>query len=107
MERHEQIEKSVLGTMLAENYLLVDSGVRLDFFSSHIHKNIFRCMQDLLSKKRPVDFVTLLTMMEPSSGGANYLSELTNYQSPTKLDSYVAILLETWKIEKENTCSSE
>ena len=82
MERHEQIEKSVLGTMLAENYLIVDSGVQLDFFISHIHKNIFQCMQDLLAKKRPVDFVTLLTMMEPTAlGGANYLAELTNFAS--------------------------
>ena len=103
MKRHEQIEKSVLGTMLAENYLIVDSGVRLDFFTGHIHKNIFQCMLDLLVKKRPVDFVTLLTMMEPAAlGGANYVAELTNFQSPTKFDSYVAILLGTWKNREKN-----
>ena len=51
MESYEQIEKSVLGTMLAENYLIVDSGVQLDFFIGHIHKNIFKCMQDLVAKK--------------------------------------------------------
>ncbi|MDS9473205.1 DnaB-like helicase N-terminal domain-containing protein [Sporosarcina pasteurii] len=45
-ERSEQIEKSVLGTMLAENYLITDSEVKIDFFISHIHKNIFSCMQD-------------------------------------------------------------
>ena len=67
MKRHEQIEKSVLGTMFAENYLIVDSGVIQDFFISQIHKNIFGCMQVLLAKKRPVDYVTLLTMMEPSA----------------------------------------
>ena len=66
MERHEQIEKSVLGTMLAENYLIVDSEVKQDYFISHIHKNIFSCMQALLAKRRPVDYVTLLTMMEPT-----------------------------------------
>ena len=65
MERHEQIEKSVLGSMLAEPYLIVDGEVKLDFFISQIHKNIFGCMQALLAKQRPVDYVTLLTMMEP------------------------------------------
>ncbi|WP_338655257.1 DnaB-like helicase N-terminal domain-containing protein [Sporosarcina psychrophila] len=51
MTCHEQIEKSVLGTMLAENYLIVDSDVVQDFFISQIHKNIFGCMQALLAKK--------------------------------------------------------
>ena len=45
MTCHEQIEKSVLGMMLAENYLIVNSDVKPDFFISHIHKNIFGCMQ--------------------------------------------------------------
>ena len=103
MEGYEQIEKSVLGTMLVENYLIVDSGVHLDFFIGHIHKNIFKCMQDLVAKKRPVDYVTLLTMMEPTAlGGANYVAELTNFASPTKFDSYVAIMLETWKNRDKN-----
>ena len=37
MTCHEQIEKSVLGTMLAENYLIVDSGVKQDFFISQTY----------------------------------------------------------------------
>ncbi|WP_438315418.1 replicative DNA helicase [Sporosarcina sp. FA9] len=103
MERHKQMEKSILGTMMAENYLIVDSGVKLDFFISHVHKNIFQCMQDLLAKKRPVDFVTVLTMMEPTAlGGANYVSELTNFARPTKFDSYIAILLDRWKNREKN-----
>ena len=103
IERHEQIEKSVLGTMLAENYLIVDSEVTHDYFISHVHRNIYRCMLDLLIKKRPVDFVTLLTMMDPTAlGGANYLAELTNYASPTKFNSYVEILLDKWKNREKN-----
>ncbi|MCZ2260790.1 replicative DNA helicase [Sporosarcina sp. G11-34] len=103
MARHEQIEKSVLGTMLAENYLIADSGVMRDFFISHVHKNIFQCMQDLFAAKRPVDFVTVLTMMDPTAlGGANYLAELTNFASPTKFDGYVEMLLGTWKNREKN-----
>lgn len=103
MERHEQIEKSVLGSMLAENYLLVDSEVEQDFFISQIHKNIFDCMQALLAKRRPVDYVTLLTMREPVAlGGANYLAELTNFASPTKFDRYVDMMREAWKHREKN-----
>ncbi|MHA6260595.1 replicative DNA helicase [Sporosarcina sp. CAU 1771] len=103
MTSHEQIEKSVLGTMLAENYLIVDSGVQLDYFLGQIHKNIFTCMQGLIAKKRPVDYVTLLTMMEPAAlGGANYVAELTNFSNPTKFDSYVEMLLGSWKNREKN-----
>lgn len=96
--RSEQIEKSILGTMLAENYLINDSDVKADFFVSQIHKNIFSCMQDLTMKSRPVDYVTLLTMMEPAElGGANYLADLTSFARPTKFDGYAEILLGDWK----------
>lgn len=99
----EQIEKSVLGTMLEENYLIVDSAMTVGFFSRPIHKNIYQCMQDLVAKKRPVDYVTILTMMEPTAlGGANYVAELTNFASPTKFDQYVEMLLGAWKDRAKN-----
>lgn len=60
-------------------------------------------MQDLVLKSRPVDYVTLLTMMEPAElGGANYLAELNSFSSPTKFDSYVDVLLEAWKESEKN-----
>lgn len=103
MAGHEQIEKSVLGSMLAENYLIVDSDMKQNFFISHIHKNIFGCMQALLAKRLPVDYVTLLTMMEPAAlGGANYLAELENFASPTKFDRYVEMIREAWKNREKN-----
>ena len=44
------------------------------------------------------DTVGEALMMKPTTlGGANYLVELTNFESPTKFDSYVAILLMTWE----------
>ena len=102
-ERHAQVERTVLGTMLAENYLIADSGVKPDYFMSHTHKNIFSCMQALLAKSRPVDYVTLLTMMEPAAlGGANYLVELTNVARPTKFDDYVEVMREGWKNQEKN-----
>lgn len=76
MTGHEQIEKSVLGTMLGENYLVFDSDVKQDFFIRQIRKNIFDCMQPLLAKKRPVDNVTLLMMEPVLLSVAYYLAEL-------------------------------
>lgn len=94
----EQIEKSVLGTMLKENYLIGNGGVKKEFFMSQIHQNIFSCMQTLAQSNRPVDYVTLLTMMNPAElGGANYLAELSAYAAATKFDSYVEVMLEGWK----------
>ena len=37
MACQEQIEKSVLGTILAENYLMIDSKVKYYFFISQIY----------------------------------------------------------------------
>lgn len=89
--------------MLAENYLISDSEVIIDFFEGHVHKNIFKCMQDLTVKGRPVDYVTLLTMMEPAAlGGANYLADLSSFASPVKFDSYVELLLNGWKEREKN-----
>jgi replicative DNA helicase len=102
-DRLKQIERSVLGTMINESYLIVDSDVQSDFFISQIHKNIFTCMQNLVAKQRSVDYVTLLTMMEPSAlGGVNFVAELADYASATKFNDYVEILLETWKNREKN-----
>lgn len=101
--RTEQIEKSILGTMMTENYLIRDSGIRIDFFVSQIHKHIFQCMQALVASNRPVDYVTILTMMDPSAlGGANYLADLTSFTNPTKFDGYVDVMLEAWKNREKN-----
>ncbi|KXH86952.1 DnaB-like helicase C-terminal domain-containing protein [Sporosarcina sp. HYO08] len=103
MRRFEQTEKSVLGTMLAEQYLIADSGVKQDFFINQIHKNIFSCMQALLAKKRPLDYVMLLTMMEPAAlGGVNYVAELEKYANPVKFDHYVDMMREAWKKREKN-----
>lgn len=97
-----QIEKAVLGTMLAENYLIGEGGVRTDYFTSHIHKSIFEIMQTLIAKNAPVDDVTLLTMREPAAlGGANYVMELKNYVRPTHFGKHVAVMREGWKAREK------
>lgn len=103
METYLQMEKAVLATMLSESYLLTDSGVRKDYFTSRVHQNIFTCMEKQIAKNRPVDDVTLLTMMDPEGlGGANYVMDLKNYVRPAKFPKYVEVIREGWK-EREKT----
>ena len=98
MTNFENAEKSLLGTMLQENYLISDSGVQLDFFTSAIHKSIFSCMQQLVASNRPVDYITIMTLKEPTElGGANYLSELPNFANATRFDQYKELVAENWK----------
>ena len=98
MTNFENAEKSLLGTMLNENYLISDSGIRTDFFVSTIHKNIFTCMQQLNTENKPVDYITIMTMKEPAElGGANYLSELSNFANSTRFDQYKELVTANWK----------
>lgn len=94
----ELAEKSILGTMLRENYLISDSDIQEVFFSTQVHKNIFGAMKELTSNNRPVDYITILTMREPGElGGANYLAELNNFANLVRFDEYREIIVTGWK----------
>lgn len=94
----ELAEKSLLGTMLKENYLIADSGLSTEHFTTQIHKNIFSCMQELVTTNRAADYITLLTLREPSEiGGANYLADLGNFVHPIKFDQYREIVVAQWQ----------
>lgn len=94
----ELAEKSILGSMLAENYLVLDSTVKLEHFTSTQHQVIFSAMQELARANKSVDYITLLSVREPLElGGANYIVELKNYANPTKFNEYADILFEHWQ----------
>ncbi|WP_432702951.1 replicative DNA helicase [Lysinibacillus sphaericus] len=94
----ELAEKSLLGTMLHENYLIADSNLEAAHFISQVHQNIFTSMLQLVSERKAVDYITLLTTREPIElGGANYLAELGSYASATKFEEYETIVLENWR----------
>jgi len=98
----ELAEKSILGTMLKENYLIADSGIHEEYFNSQIHKNIFLGMQELVSADKPADYITLLTVKEPSElGGANYLLDLINFENAVKFEQYQTILSDHWREQKK------
>lgn len=94
----ELAEKCLLGTMLHENYLIADSNIEAAHFISQVHQNIFTSMLQLVSERKAVDYITLLTTREPIElGGANYLAELGSFASATKFEEYETIVLENWR----------
>lgn len=94
----ELAEKAILGTMLAENYLITDSEVKQEHFTVHAHKAIFSGMLELMHAGKSVDYITLLTIREPVEiGGANYLVELQNFANPIKFNQYAEILIADWQ----------
>lgn len=94
----ELAEKSLLGTMLHENYLIADSNLEAAHFISQVHQNIFTSMLQLVSECKAIDYITLLTTKEPIElGGANYLAELGSFASATKFEEYETIVLENWR----------
>lgn len=94
----ELVEKSILGTMMLENYLVLDSGIQESFFETQLHKCIYLSMKGLANDGRSIDFITILTTREPAElGGANYVSELRNFANPDRFDEYKEILITKWK----------
>ncbi|MEK3955337.1 replicative DNA helicase [Psychrobacillus sp. FSL K6-1464] len=99
----ELAEKSILGTMLKENYLIADSGIQAEYFNTQIHKNIFLGMQELVASNKSADYITLLTVKEPSElGGANYLLDLINFENSVKFEQYQTILSDHWREQKKS-----
>lgn len=88
---YEFAEKSLLGTMLEENYLINDSGMQAMFFQTHVNQMIYTVMQELVQEGKSVDYITLLTKREPSVlGGANYLFDLKRFANAVRFDEYSA-----------------
>lgn len=100
----ELIEKSILATMLKENYLITDSLIGETHFTTLVHRNIYNSMRQLAGEGKSCDYITLLTTREPEElGGANYLKELTNYHNPNMFDQYATALIDNWREgEKRN-----
>lgn len=97
-------EKAVLGSMLKENYLIIESNLNVTQFTDPVNKMIFQAMIELHKSGKNVDLITLLTSFSPQDlGGANYLNDLMNYAHLEKFDEHVGLLLEVWRErEKKN-----
>lgn len=92
------MEKSLLGTMLKENYLIVDEIMKPDMFQSQIHRSIYMGMQKLVRDHKCVDYITLLTKAEPSEvGGTNYLASLQSFADSEKFEFYLELVKAQWR----------
>lgn len=92
------IEKSILGTMMKENYLIQESKLKIDHFTVHYHKNIFMSMENLQANNVPVDALTIIASQNPELfGGASYVMEMSSFYAPDKFDAYTKLLLEHWR----------
>ncbi|WP_303969669.1 replicative DNA helicase [Sporosarcina ureae] len=100
---NELVEKSLLGTMMQENYLILDSGIQVAFFETQLHRSIYLSMKGLALQGRSIDFITLLTTREPAElGGANYVADLRRFANPDRFDEYLEIVIDKFKkIETE------
>ncbi|QCR31028.1 DnaB-like helicase C-terminal domain-containing protein [Lysinibacillus sp. SGAir0095] len=98
------LEKSLLGTMLKENYLIIDEGIQPSLFQSQIHRSIYLAMQHLARNNQPVDYITILTMVEPREvGGANYLASLQTFADSEKFEAYLGIVKTEWREKQKQT----
>ncbi|OIP57385.1 MAG: replicative DNA helicase [Candidatus Levybacteria bacterium CG_4_10_14_0_2_um_filter_36_16] len=97
-------EEAVLGAILIdkEAMTVVSQLLKPDYFYSEVNKNIFDCMLELYEERKPIDILTLTTILKKKKnyekiGGASFLTSLAN-AVPTSANSehYAAILKETY-----------
>ncbi|MDV6379002.1 DNA helicase [Sporosarcina sp. GW1-11] len=101
---YEFAEKSLLGSMLRENYLILDSGLRTSYFSIPVHQEIFTAMRELAQAGKSVDYITILISREPKDvGGANYLSGLHRFANMARFDEYKELIIEKWKEQEKKS----
>lgn len=89
------VEKSLLGTMLKENFLVLDSGLKAHYFASQIHKSLFICMEKLAQENKVVDFISITAAVDFVE--ANYLVDLNRFANPNTFDQNKEILIEKWR----------
>ena len=95
--KREFLEKSILGTMLEENYLILDSQLTPEMFYGQHHRMLFTMMRELALENHPVDFMTLNARFEQVNQiGLQYITELIHFASPEKFDGYIQLQREVW-----------
>ncbi|GIN71278.1 replicative DNA helicase [Bacillus sp. J14TS2] len=99
-----KVEQAYLGTLLKENYLIKDSGLKANQFERAWHIALFSSMKKLVGKGNSVDIATLsLEGNLENFGGVTYLNDLIALANSKKVDEYEKLVLESWKErEKKN-----
>lgn len=87
------LERNVLGTMLVEPYLLKDTELREEHFSSQTYKNIFAVMKALAAKGKPIDVFSI----DPTGEHLSELANIASYANNVKFNDWEQILLEAFQ----------
>lgn len=91
-------EKSVLGTLLKEPYLLAETRIQPEHLEQQEHKRLLAAMQELRGKGKGVDAISLLTYYDPQSfGGANTVTQLQNMANEKKFDDHERAVLDAFR----------
>jgi replicative DNA helicase len=101
------LEKSILGTMMQENYLILDAGIQPEMFLSQVHRVIYQAMKELANAGKPVDYVTLLTEVDVGDAGAQYLTTIAYYANSEKFEHYADMLLDAWRERQKSAILTE
>lgn len=92
------LERTILGTMFVESYLVLDAGIQPDMFKSAVHCRIFLIMRELATSQQPIDYLPILMKAEPQEvGGANYLASLKDYAKVEEFDDYLQLFITQWE----------
>lgn len=99
MQNTDVLERSILGTMMQQNYLISDSLVKGEHFQNPIHRAIFQTMSQLTANNQVVDAATLMTSNEMLGAfeDINYLFTLQNFANEDKFESWTEQLMKSYQ----------
>lgn len=99
MQNTDVLERSILGTMFQQNYLISDSLVKAEHFHSPIHRAIFNSMSQLVVNNQVVDAATLMASNEMLGAfeDINYLFSLESFANADKFDSWTEQLMKAYQ----------
>lgn len=101
------VEKSILGSILKEPYLLADSKLKAEHFENQHNKEVIDTMHKLNDQGLSFDIISILTTKDPTLyGGAGTLQEMQRYARPKEFEQHVDLLMANWRErEKRHTLS--
>lgn len=96
-------EKSAIGTIMKNNYLLADCDLSPRHFEVVENQEIFKAMQELHKTGKSCDMITLITKYDPRKlGGASYLTDALRLSNENKFEAYCENIMDAWR-EREKT----
>lgn len=99
-----ELEESILGAILLESRCLVVAMSKLfpEIFYVDAHQRIFKAIQNLYDKNKPIDSLTLIEQLKTNEeldtvGGPYFITKLTqNIVSSANIETHILIVTETF-----------